>query len=173
MNGHTRADKSNLSILEHEIMMSTKNWIGVVALIFTAQVQAGEITVSDAWSRATAPGQEVGMVGLVITSQKDARLIAVTSPVSTTAEIHTMTMDNGVMQMRQIEFLPLLSKQPVTLGPGGEHLMLFGLKHALKAGDKVPLTLTVQFADNSTEKITIKAIVRPLTAGQGQQQHHH
>jgi periplasmic copper chaperone A len=154
-----------------KIMISTKNWIGAVALIFAAQVQAGEITVSDAWSRATAPGQEVGMVGLVITSQKDARITAVTSPVSTTAELHTMTMDNGVMQMRQLDNLPLTAKQPETLGPGGNHLMLIGLKHALKAGDKVPLTLTVQFADKSTEKITVKALVRPLTAGQGQQQH--
>jgi periplasmic copper chaperone A len=153
------------------IMMNTKNWIGVVALIFAAQVQAGEITVSDAWSRATVPGQEVGMVGLVITSQKDARIIAVTSPVSTTAELHTMTMDNGVMQMRQLENLPLTAKQPATLGPGGNHLMLIGLKQSLKAGDKVPLTLTVQFADKSTEMITFKALVRPLTAGQGQQHH--
>ena len=150
-------------------MINKKIWGSLAALLFAVQVQAGEITVSGAWSRATAPGQAVGMVGLVITSPKDARLIAVTSAAAESAEIHTMTMDNGVMQMRQIEFLPLPSKQPVTLGPGGEHLMLFGLKHALKAGDKVPLTLTVRFADNSTEKITVKALVRPLTAGQGQQ----
>ena len=150
-------------------MINKKIWGSLAALLFAVQVQAGEITVSGAWSRATAPGQAVGMVGLVITSPKDARLIAVTSAAAESAEIHTMTMDNGVMQMRQIEFLPLPSKQPVTLGPGGEHLMLLGLKHALKAGDKVPLTLTVRFADNSTEKITVKALVRPLTAGQRQQ----
>lgn len=151
--------------------MNRKSLIVVAALLLTAQVQAGEIKVSDAWTRATAPGQENGSVGLVITSQKDARLIAVTSPVAASAEIHTMTMDNGVMKMRQLEDLPLPAKQAVTLGPGSDHLMLFGLKHALKAGDKVPLTLTVQFADKSTEKINIKAQVKPLTAGQNK--HHH
>ncbi|HUX91936.1 MAG TPA: copper chaperone PCu(A)C [Gallionellaceae bacterium] len=146
--------------------MKNAIWLGVAALLFAAQVQAGEVSVSDAWSRATAPGQEVGMVGLVVTSQKDARLIAVSSPASSTAEIHTMTMDNGVMKMRQIEALPLSAKKPATLGPGGNHLMLIGLKQALKPGDTVELTLTVQFADNSTEKVNVKAQVRPLTAMQ-------
>lgn len=146
--------------------MKSTIWLGAVALLFAAQVQAGEVSVSDAWSRATAPGQEIGMVGLVITSQKDARLIAVSSPASSTAEIHTMTMDSGVMKMRQIEALPLNAKQPATLGPGGNHLMLIGLKQALKAGDTVELTLTVQFADHSTEKVNVKAQVRPLTAMQ-------
>ena len=144
--------------------MNKKISIGVITLLFSAQAYAGGITVSDAWARATAPGQENGSVGLLITSQKEARIIAVTSTVSKSAEIHTMTMDNGVMQMRQLEFLPLPAQQPVTLGPGGEHLMLFGLKHALIAGDIVPLTLTVQHADKKIEKIKIKAIIRPLTA---------
>ena len=153
------------------MVINLKNWVVVTALLFAAQAYAGEITVSDAWARATAPGQENGSVGLVITSKKDARLIAVTCPVSASAEIHTMTMDNGVMQMRQLEYLPLPANQPVTLGPGGDHLMLFGLKHALKAGDKVPLTVTVQYADKRTEKIKIKALVRPLTAGQDKHLH--
>jgi len=145
--------------------MNKKIWITVAALLFATTVQAGEIKVSDAWARATAPGQETGSVGLLITSPKDARLIAVSSAAAKSAEIHTMTMDNGVMQMRHLEFLPLPANKPVTLGPGGEHLMLFGLKHALKAGESVPLTLTVQHADNSLEKINIKALIRPITAG--------
>jgi hypothetical protein len=148
-----------------------KNWIVIAALLFATQVTAGEITTSDAWGRATAPGQENGSVGVVITSKKDARLIAVSTPVAKTAEIHTMTMDNGVMQMRQLEFLPLPAGQPVTLGPGGDHLMLFGLKHPLKEGDQIPLTLTVQLPDKTTEKVTIKALIKPLTTA-GSHQHH-
>lgn len=144
----------------------------VAGLLVSIQAKAGEVTVNDAWARATVPGQENGSVGLVITSQKDARLIAVNSPLAESSEIHTMTMDNGVMKMRQLEYLALPAKQPVTLGPGGDHLMLFGLRQALKAGDKVPLTLTVQHGDKSTENINIKAQVRPLTAGQNKHQHH-
>jgi periplasmic copper chaperone A len=153
--------------------MKYSSWIGAAALLFTAHVYAGEVSVSEAWSRATAPGQEVGMVGLVITSKKDARIIAVSSPASATAEIHTMTMDNGVMKMRQLEELPLNANKPATLGPGGDHLMLIGLKQALKAGATVALTLTVQFADKSTEKISVKAQIRALTAAQENHHHHH
>lgn len=154
-------------------MIKKQIWSCVIALFFASQALAGEVTVSDAWSRATAPGQEVGMVGLVITSQMDARIVAVSSPASASSEIHTMTMDNGVMKMRQLENLPLMAKKPATLGPGGDHLMLIGLKKALKAGDTVALTITVQFADKSTEQINVQAQVRALTAGQGQQHQHH
>jgi len=139
--------------------------IGLALLTFNTQVFAGEVTVSDAWSRATAPGQEVGMVGMIITSQKDAKLIAVSSNASATSEIHTMSMDNGVMKMREIENLPLTAKQPSTLGPGGNHLMLIGLKKPLKAGDTVALTLTVQFADKTTEKVNVNAEVKSMTSG--------
>ena len=146
------------------MLINKKLLIGAAALLFTAQAYAGSIKISDAWARETAPGQQNGSVGLVITSQKDARIIAVSSPAAKSAELHTMTMDNGVMKMRQLEDMPLPANQPVTLGPGGDHLMLFGIKHPLKAGKKVPLTLTVEYADKRKEKIRIKAEIRPLTA---------
>lgn len=145
--------------------MNTKNFIAIALLMFSTQIFAGEVSVTDAWSRATAPGQEVGMVGLTITSNKDAKLIAVSSTASETSEIHTMSMDNGVMKMRQIENLPLTAKQPSTLGPGGNHLMLIGLKKPLKAGNKVALTLTVEFADKTTEIIKVSAEIRALSGG--------
>lgn len=135
----------------------------LAALLFSTQVHGVDVKVSDAWARATAPGQEVGSVGMIITSKRDAHLIAVSSPFAASAEIHTMTMDNGVMKMRQLEDLPLPAKQPVTLGPGSEHLMLFGLKHALKTGDTVPLTLTIQFADKSRAQVNTSARIEPLT----------
>ncbi len=151
--------------------MKSKSLIVIATLLFAAQAYAGDVTIDGAWARATAPGQANGSVGMVITSQQDARLIAVTSSASASSEIHTMTMDNGVMKMRQIEDLALPAKQPVKLGPGGEHLMLMGIKKPLKEGDTVPLTLTVQYADKRTEKIQVKALVKSLTGGHGHQHH--
>lgn len=145
----------------------------VASLLFAAQSYAGEVTVSDAWARATAPGQKVGLVGLTITSQKDGRLLAATSPASASVEIHTMSMDNGIMKMRQLDDLPLTAKQPATLGMEGNHLMLINLKHALKPGENVPVTITVQFADKSTEKIKINALVRPIATNHDQHHNHH
>ena len=143
-------------------------WVVAGVFLLSAQVYAGDIKVKDAWARATAPGQANGSVGVVITSKKDARLIAIKSAIAESAEIHTMSMDNGVMQMRQLDYLELPATQAVTLGPGGNHLMLFGLRHPLKAGTTLPLTLTVQYADKRTKDIKIKAQIRSLTT----EQHH-
>lgn len=151
--------------------MNSKSLIVIAALLFSAQAFAGGVTVDGAWARATAPGQANGSVGMIITSQQDARLIAVSSSASANSEIHTMTMDNGVMKMRQTEDLPLPANQAVKLGPGGEHLMLMGLKKPLREGDTVPLTLTVQYADKRMEKIVVKALVKSLTGGHGHQHH--
>lgn len=153
-------------------MLNKLKPVFVVAGLFllSTQVYAGDVQIKDAWARATAPGQVNGSVGVVITSKKDARLIAVKSAVAESAEIHTMTMDNGVMQMRQLDYLELPANQPVTLGPGGNHLMLLGLKRPLKEGSTLPLTLTVQYADKKTEKISTKAQVRSLT--ESHHQHH-
>lgn len=90
-------------------------------------------------------------------------MIAVSSPASAEAQMHTMSHENGMMKMRMVESFALPAKQEVILGGGGDHLMLINLKKPLKAGDAVPMTLTVQFADKSTEKVEIKAMVRSLT----------
>lgn len=145
--------------------------IALATLLFATHAFAAEVKIDDAWARATAPGQANGSVGMIITSQQDARLIAVSSTAAASSEIHTMSMDNGVMKMRQIEDLSLPAGQAVKLGPGGEHLMLMGLKKPLKEGDTVPLTLTVRYADKHTEKIQVKALVKSLTGGHGHQHH--
>ena len=142
--------------------MSKKFISGVAALLFSVQAWAGDVAVSGAWIRATASGQDSAAVSMHVTSQRDARFIAASSPVSASAEIHTMTHENGMMRMRQIEALTLPAKKDIAIGDG-DHIMLIGLKHPLKAGDSVPLTLTVEFADKSKEKVTVKAEVRSLT----------
>lgn len=140
-------------------------WLGLAVLLYAAQSFAGEVTASDAWSRATAPGQDSAVVGVRITSSKDAHVIAVSSPAAGSAQVHSMTMEGGMMKMRMLESLALPAGQEVVLGAGGDHLMLSNLKNPLKAGDIVPLTLTVRFADKSTEQVLIKAVVQPLTQG--------
>jgi copper(I)-binding protein len=68
-----------------------------------------------------------------------------------------------MMKMRALGTFPLKANQDVVLGSDGNHLMLVGLKKQLNAGDSVTLTLTLQFADKSKEKIDVKAVVKPLT----------
>ena len=146
--------------------------VALVSILFSSSLYAENITVIDAWSRASAPGQANGSVAVTITSTKDARLIAVHSAAAASAEIHTMSMDGGIMKMRQLNELPLPAKKSVSLAPGKEHIMLFGLKAPLKTGDEIPLTLTIQFSDKRTEVVNFKAQVRSLTAEQHNEHHH-
>ena len=121
------------------------------------------ITVSDAWGRATAPGQDSGSIQFSITSNKAAKLVAIASPAAGAVEIHSMTHENGKMKMRAVEFINLPAGKAVDLGKSGNHLMLLNLKQPLKAGDSVPLTLTVEFADKHKVTVDAKAEIRPLT----------
>lgn len=146
--------------------------IAIVMLFCAAQAWAENVVVSDASARATAPGQESAAIRFSITSKKEARLMAIVSPVASAVEIHSMTHDNGVMKMRAIEFLPLPAGKMVKLGMSGNHVMLLNLKNPLKAGDSVPLTITVEFADKHKEKINVNAEVKPLTAGRNEHEHH-
>jgi len=146
--------------------------IAIVALFCAAQAWAGNVEVSDASARATAPGQESAAIQFSITSKKEARLVAIISPVAGAVEIHSMTHDNGVMKMRAIEFLPLPAGKTVKLGASGNHVMLLNLKNPLKAGDNVPLTITVEFANKSREKINVNAEVKSLTASHNEHEPH-
>ena len=118
------------------------------------------VTVAHAWVRATAPGQRVAGAYLEISSAAPSKLVAASSPVAGSVEIHSMRLENGVMEMRQLESLELPAMQTVKLEPGGLHIMLLDLKKSLKPGDKVPLRLTLQRVDRSKMVVEIQAEVR-------------
>ncbi len=146
---------------------------GLAVCLFAAQAVAGEVTISEAWARATAPGQDSAAVSLHITSQKEASIVAVSSAAAASVEIHSMAHENGMMMMRAMDAFELKAKQEVVLGDGGNHIMLVGLKKPLKLGDSVPLSITLQFADKHKEKIEVKAEVRSLTESHDAHMHHH
>ena len=130
-----------------------------------SDVAEDPVTVSGAWARATAPGQTVAAVYLTISSRVGARLVAISTPVAGSAELHQMKMDDsGTMRMRRLESLDLPRGQAVTLGPGGSHIMLFNLTQPVAAGNQIPLQLTVVDAAGRRSVLNVQAQVRPLGA---------
>ena len=129
-----------------------------------AAVAAPPVAVEAAWLRAPAPGQNVAGAYLDITSRVPATLIAVESPAAGRVELHTMSMDDGVMRMRPLARIDLPAGKTVKLKPGGHHLMLMDIKRPLNAGDRVALTLTVQDRKKVKSTIDVQAEVRPLAA---------
>lgn len=105
------------------------------------------LQISQAWSRATPPAAITGAGYLTIrnTGKSADRLVGGSTPVAAKLEIHEMSMTGGVMRMRPVKGgLAIAPGQSVILKPGGYHLMLIGLKRPLKAGERLPVTLTFE-----------------------------
>lgn len=122
------------------------------------------IKVTDAWVRATVPGQKVAGVYVEIRSGSNARLVGVRSPAAKSAEIHSMSNAGGVMKMRRLKGLDLPAGRSVRLEPGGNHIMLLDIKKPLDAGERVPLTLVVE-QKGKRKSISVQAEVRALREG--------
>jgi len=136
--------------------------IGIFCSLSVAAAQ--DLVVSDAWVRATAPGQDSGSLQFSITSAKGSRLVAASSPVAGTVELHSMTHEDGMMKMREVQAIELPAGKHVNLHDRGYHLMLIGLKAPLKEGATVPLTLNIKVANQGVVKINTSAEVKSLTA---------
>src|SRR5437016_14580577 len=94
-------------------------------------VKAGDLVITQAWSRATPGGAKIGGGYLTIEnkgSQPD-RLIGGSADVADRVQLHEMAVSNGVMTMRPLEKgLVIAPGKTVKLAPGGYHLMLVDLK---------------------------------------------
>lgn len=128
------------------------------ALAFASPALAADITVSSPWARASAPNAPNGAAYLEIANAgKDAdRLLSASSPVADKVELHTHLMDNGVMKMRPVEGFEVAPGAPQVLRPGGNHIMLMGLKQTLKPGASFPVTLTFAKAGAITVEVPVQ-----------------
>ena len=127
-------------------------------------VSAADLDIKSPWVRGTVAGQKATGAFMELTSASGVAIVGASSPVANVTEIHEMKMDGGVMKMRAIPRLDVAAGKPVSLAPGGYHVMLMDLKQQLKKGDVVPLTLQIENKDKKVETIEIKAEVRELTA---------
>jgi copper(I)-binding protein len=126
---------------EHVMSKMLSALAASVLIVVAVQAQAGGPEITDAWARATPGGAKTGAAYLTVESATGDRLTGVSTPAADKAELHTMKMENGVMKMNPLPAVDLPAGKPVTLKPGGTHIMLFGLKHPLQAGGSLPLTL--------------------------------
>jgi len=138
----------------------------LLALIFSLTLLSScgkpspSVQISDNWVRATEDGQDVGAAYMTLTSNTDTTLTSVESSVSDSIEIHSMTMDNGVMKMQMLDELALKAGKPTELAPGGYHLMLFDLKKALKAGEEVSFTLHFKDAQGKETVLNLNSPIK-------------
>ncbi len=121
----------------------------LVAPAGAQETKAGNLVITQAWSRATPGGAKIAG-GYVTIENKGAapdRLIGGSADVAGKFEVHEMAMKDGVMTMRALDKgLAIEPGKTVKLAPGGYHLMLMDLKGPLKQGDRLPVTLEFEKA---------------------------
>lgn len=117
--------------------------------------------ITEAWARATVPGQPVAAAYMKISSASDLTLTHVETDAAKQVQVHDMQMNDGVMQMRRREQLDIPAGKTIELAPGGMHLMLLGLKKPLKAGEAI--TVNMIFSDAEKKKITL-VVTMPVRA---------
>lgn len=144
----------------------------IAALLASASVQAAEVRVTDVWARATVPGQKVSGAYMKIQSDTDAKLVGASSTAISRVEVHEMKMDGDVMRMREVQAIDLPGGKPVSLEPGGYHIMLMNLKQPIKAGESIPLTLTIE-SGGKRQTVEVKASARAPGTGAMPHAHHH
>ena len=132
------------------------------------EVKAGDLVISQAWSRATPKGAKTGGGYLTIENKGSAadRLIGGSADFAGSVQVHEMSMDNGVMKMHPVENgLTIDPGKTVKLAPGGYHLMIMDLKAPLKQGDKVPVTLEFEKAGKVTVSLDVGSVGAQGPAG--------
>jgi hypothetical protein len=122
------------------------------------------LTVTGAWSR---PAVDSAVVYATVRNEgpKPVALVRVRSSAGTSAELHrSMAMTGGMtmggaampaMGMAPVSKIAIPAHGTVTLKPGGDHVMVLGLRRPLSAGSSFPATFT--FADG--EQITVRVRV--------------
>lgn len=104
----------------------------------------GALKIGHPWARPTPNGAPTaaGFLTVTNTGAQPDRLLGGSSPMTGPIQVHQMSMDGGVMRMRQLtDGLTIPPGATVKLEPGGYHLMLIGPKTTFKVGDHIPATL--------------------------------
>lgn len=121
--------------------------------------QADTVTIADPWVKAatTEEGMTAAFGTFSNASDEDVTIVAVTTDVTDTAELHEMATDeDGQMVMQEKEGgIVVPAGGSHELSPGGDHLMLLDLPESIEPGQDVRVTLT--FSDDSTMSFTAPA----------------
>jgi copper(I)-binding protein len=123
--------------------------------------------ISDVWIKATIPGASVSAAYLRIKSAKPIKLVKAETAVAGIAELHSMRMNDGVMEMKAEPAFDVPAGKSIELKPGGMHIMLMQVAKPIIAGDKVALTLTFDIGSGTPLVMKVDAIARAQSAHHG------
>lgn len=123
------------------------------------QAMAGEgVMAENAWIREAPPGASAlaGYLTLHNHGDKERSIVGAGSPAFGNVMLHRTEMEKGMAKMVHQKRVNIPAGKSVTFKPNDYHLMMMKPKHALKAGDKVEVTLEFK----NGESLTVTHVVR-------------
>ena len=133
----------------------TAGLVGLFLILSPAGAAQKSVAASDAWIRLPAPGATAAAAFGVIDNPTmyDVYLLSATAEVADAVQFREAGRDGQDGAVVKELTAPAYGK--IELKPGGTHLVLLGLKRALKAGETIPITISTE-----TDAITVNATVK-------------
>jgi len=135
----------------------------VIALALAAALAAlpaiaGELSITNAWSRTTPPGVTVGVAYFTLKNDtgKSDRLLKISSPIASRAQVHRTEVLDGIARMREVAVLHVDAGQTLEFAPNGMHVMLTGLKKPLVEGEPFEIEMLFEVAGPRSVKVTVR-----------------
>ena len=119
--------------------------------------QTQGLHVENGWATPTPGGVNVsaGYVTIVNDSGAADALVAANSTRAANVDLHEMSMNGPIMQMRSVASVDIPAHESVTLSPGSAHLMFNGVTTPFAEGERVPVQLTFQHAGAVSVELTV------------------
>tara|TARA_Y100000385_G_scaffold188641_1_gene194949 strand:- start:1477 stop:1983 length:507 start_codon:yes stop_codon:yes gene_type:complete len=115
-------------------------------LVLSPQTWAADLSVSDAWVRATPPGKMMtaAYATLQNTSNETLVITGVTSDVTAHTSVHETLINRDRATMRPVQRLTLNAGERTHLAPGGMHIMLMKLSEPLTDAQVIDICFTLE-----------------------------
>lgn len=122
-------------------------------------VRFGDIEIERAWARPSIGRSPNGAAYLTIANHGEEadRLVAASTPAAERTELHTHLVEGGIMRMRPIEAVEVPPGAPAAMRPGGDHVMLMGLRQPLRVGDSFELILVFEKAGEVAVTVRVES----------------
>ncbi|OPG02374.1 copper chaperone PCu(A)C [Microbispora sp. GKU 823] len=117
---------------------------------------AAPLSIGDPWVKTARSGMSAAFATLVNTTGEEVTVVAASTPVSPSVELHEVVGDGGTTTMRRKQggfVIPAGGRH--VLQPGGDHIMLMDVRTPVEPGAEVPFTLTLK--DGRTVSFTAVA----------------
>lgn len=121
-------------------------YLVLLLAVFCLPAFAGTLSVTGAWLRLL-PGDLplAGYAQITNNTGHTLTLIGASSPAFTDVQLHRSVVHDGMDEMLHLDAVTIDGGKTLDFVPGSYHLMLFGRKHPLVAGQHIDVTL--RFSD--------------------------